>query len=64
MSVPSRRGYRKSYFRNLNKNGNPFDDEEYANDLEDYEDFEMLTKKFINNERNILDEKSEELLNS
>ena len=36
------------YFRNENHSGNPYDDEVYVDDLENYEWFEMLTKKFIN----------------
>ena len=40
--------YRISYFRNENHSGNSYDDEVYVDDLENYEWFEMLTKKFIN----------------
>jgi hypothetical protein len=42
------RGYRISYFKNENQSGNPYDDEVYLDDLENFEWFEMLTKKFIN----------------
>jgi hypothetical protein len=42
------RGYRRSYFRNENPSENSSSDEIYVDDLENYEWFEMLTKKFIN----------------
>jgi hypothetical protein len=40
--------YRISYFNDRNHSGNQYDDEVYVDDLENYEWFEMLTKKFIN----------------
>ena len=58
------RSYRNSYFRNENQAENSGNDEEYIDDLENYECFEMLTKKYINKEYNIFNEKSEELLES
>ena len=54
------RSYRRSYFRNEN----PSDNSSSEDDIDNYEWFEMLTKKFINKKFNILNEKSEQLLKS
>jgi len=37
---------------------------DYDDDLKDYEDFEIITKNYINSKNNIFNEKSNKLLNS
>ena len=37
---------------------------DYEDDLKDYEDFEIITKNYINSKNNIFNEKSNKLLNS
>ena len=50
--------YRISYFKNEKKKGKPYIDKEYDDDLKNYEDFEIITKKYINSKSNIFNKKS------